>query len=103
MTTKWIEQQEHVALGDKAFLVSFSNENSGSTRYILRSQPAYTNRSSEPRLTGWCGSYNNVATEGEGAWKVIRIAKSGRYLIERLEGVELEEFLEEMGYPELIP
>jgi len=103
MTTKWIEQQEHVALGDKAFLISFSNENSGSTRYILRSQLVYINWSSELYLTGWCGMYSNVAIQGEGAWKVIRIAKSGRYLIEELEGTELAEFLEEMGYPELIP
>jgi len=107
MTTKWIDEQGCAGrgydLGDKAFLVSFYNENNGSTKYVLRDQPAYTNVTKQPRLTGWCGSYNNVATESEGAWKVTRIAKSGRYLIEQLEGQELVEFLEEMGYPELIP
>lgn len=107
----WIEEQGYdgrgyglgYGLGDQAFLVSFSNTSSGSTGYVLRDQPAYTNRSNKPRLTGWCGTYNNVATYGEGAWKVVRIAKSGRYLIQRLEDTELAEFLEEMGYPELIP
>lgn len=107
MTMKWIDEQgfdgRGYDLGDKAFLVSFYNENSGSTKYVLRDRPAYTNITIEPRLTGWCGSYNNVSTEGEGAWKVTRIAKSGRYLIEELGGQELAEFLEEMGYPELIP
>ena len=104
---KWIEEQGYEGsgpgIGDQAFLVSFFNENNGSTRYALRDKPAYTNRSNEPRLTGWCGTYNNVATYGEGAWKVIRIAKSGRYLIQRLDDTELAEFLEEMGYSELIP
>jgi len=104
---KWIEDQSYeghgYGLGDQAFLVSFCNASSGSTRYVLRDQPAYTNRSNEPRLTGWCGTNNNVATYIEGAWKVIRIAKSGRYLIQRLDGMELAEFLEEMGYPELMP
>ncbi len=103
MTTKWVDEQEQYKVGDKAFLIEFYNENSGGTRYQLRDQPAYTNRTNEPRLTGWCGSYNNVSTDGGGAWKVVRIAKSGRYLIQELEGAELAEFLEEMGYPELVP
>lgn len=107
MTTKWIDEQGRDGrgydLGDTAFLISFYNENDCSTRYVLRDQPAYTNRSNEPLLYGWCGTYNNVGTYGEGAWKVIRIARSGRFLIQELEGQELEEFLDEMGYPELKP
>ena len=51
---------------------------------------------------GWCGSHNNLSTIGFGAWKVVRIAKSGRYLLESLEGNELNYFLNDMGYPELI-
>lgn len=102
MTTKWIDEQEY-GIGDKAFLINISHEFDGPDRYILRDQPAYTNTSQEPRLHGWCGTYNNVATYGEGAWKVIRIARSGRFLIQELEGQELEEFLDEMGYPELKP
>lgn len=101
MTTKWIDEQDFD--GDKGFLVEFFNENNSSTRYVLRNKPPYTNRSNEPRLHGWCGSYNNMSTTGCGAWKVLRVAKSGRMLIEELEGEELAEFLEEMGYPELVP
>lgn len=101
MTQKWIDEQDFD--GDKGFLVEFYNSNAECWRYALRNTPAYTNRSNEPRLNGWCGSYNNLSTTGCGAWKVLRVAKSGRMLIEEMEGEELNEFLEEMGYPELIP
>lgn len=84
-------------------MLAFFNENNASTRFVLRNQPAYTSRSNEPKLYGWCGSYNNVGTYGEGAVKVVRVAKSGRYLVQGLKGPELNQFLEEMGYPELIP
>lgn len=103
MTTKWIDEQEQYKAGDKAFLIQFSHENTGAENYVLRDQPAYTNVSRELRLKGWCGSYNNVSTYAFGAWEVIRIAKSGRYLIQELDGDALNEFLEEMGYPELMP
>jgi hypothetical protein len=103
MTMKWIDELEQYEVGDKAFLIEFYNEGNGSTRYTLRDRPAYTNQSNEPRLTGWCGTYNNVSTTGDGAWKVVRIAKSGRYLIQELEGSELVDYLDEMGYPELVP
>jgi hypothetical protein len=102
MTTKWIDEQEGYSVGEKAFLVNFSNANRGSDAYHLRNEPAYTNRSHKPVLHGWCGTYNDTATYGVGAWKVVKIAKSGRYFIEELEGDELKDFLEEMGYPELI-
>lgn len=103
MTTKWIDEQEIFGLNDKAFLVLFENTIKDCDRYVLRDQPAYTNVSCKPKLTGWCGTHNDVATHAQGAWQVTRIAKSGRYLITQLEGEYLGEFLEEMGYPELIP
>ena len=103
MDKLWIEEQEEFEVGDSAFLISFFNESTASTRYVLRNTPAYTNRSNEPKLHGWCGTYNNIGTYGEGAWQVVRIAKSGRYLIKELTRSELILFLEDMGYPELIP
>ena len=54
-----------------------------------------------PRLIGWCGSYNNISTSGCGVWKVTRIAKNGRMLIQEATAEEVEAFLEEMGYPDL--
>lgn len=102
MTTKWIDGQDGFNLGDKAFLIEFENTDVGWSIFTLRLQPARTNQSQKPKLRGWCGSHNNVSTSGEGAWKIIRIARSGRMLLTELEDDELREFLEEMGYPELI-
>jgi len=98
----WVEEQQDFGVGDSAFLICFHDENRGATRYQMRLQPAYTNRSNEPKLNGWCGTYNNLSTTAFGAWKVAKIAKSGRYLLRSLEGQELKDFLNEMGYPELI-
>lgn len=103
MTTMWIDNQQEFGVGDMAFLIEFCNTNTGASQYMLRNQPAYTNVSREPRLRGWCGSDNNVSTTGVGVYRVIRIAKSGRYFMEEVRSDELREFLEEMGYPELIP
>lgn len=101
MSTRWIDEQEY-NVGDRAFLILNDNENTCAERYFMCDQPAHTNHSNRPRLHGWCGSYNNVSTHGCGAVKVVRIAKSGRFLVEELAGDELNDFLEEMGYPELM-
>lgn len=103
MTTMWIGPDEELELGQKGFLVEHSNSNTGSEFYVLRDTPAHTNQSHEPKLHGWCGSYNNVSTHGRGAWRVVRVAKNGRALIEELRGQELVEMLDEFGYPELAP
>lgn len=101
MTQMWIDEQEGYKVGDVGFLICNYNENTGSERWFLRDNPAHTNRSNVPRMLGWCGSYNNVSTSGCGVWKVIRIARSGRYLIEKATPDEVEVFLEEVGYPDL--
>lgn len=101
MPQMWIDE-DRVAAGEKYFLIKISNENTNSSKYVLQNKPPYTNRSFQPKLYGWCGTNNNVATHGEGVWRVLRQAKSGRILIEQVNGEELIEFLEEMGYPEII-
>ena len=103
MTTMWIGPDEMLKVGDFGFLVQKSNDNNGWERYELRDTPAYTNRSIEPRLEGWCGTYNDVATYGCGMWRVERLARNGRAFIRKLEGGELGAALEELGYPELMP
>ena len=72
-----------------------------STRYELRSTPAHTNQSHEPRLHGWCGTYNDLSTSARGMVRVERMAKNGRAYVRELEGDELAAALEELGYPEL--
>jgi len=99
MITKWIDEQDFD--GDKGFLISFYDSKDASTRDKLGYKPAYT-ANNKPFLYGFHGSFDNVITTGCGAWKVIKVAKSGRVLIEKLNGKELVEFLEDMGYPELI-
>ncbi len=101
MTTKWIGPDETLSLGDVGFFIEFHNENTGGERYELRDTPAHTNRSHQPRLVGWCGTYNNIGTHAAGMAKVIRVAKNGRCLVQFLEGDELQAELEELGYPDL--
>jgi len=102
MTTMWIGPDETLEVGSNGFLIENSNPYDGWNRYELRDTPAFTNRSHEPRLHGWCGSYNNVSTYGHGFWVVTKVAKNGRALIKELDGDELAAALEELGYPELI-
>lgn len=101
MKTTWIGPDEF-SMNDVGFLIHHSNEIDGGNRYELRDTPAYTNRSCEPRLHGWCGTYNNLATYAEGLVKVIQIARNGRAKVAELEGEELRSHLEDLGYPELI-
>lgn len=98
---RWIGPDESLKLGDKGFLIEFSNEVRDTERWELRDTPAHTNQSHQPRLKGWCGSYNDTSTQAHGMGKVIRVAKNGRCLIETLAGDELAVALEELGYPDL--
>jgi hypothetical protein len=98
----WIDEHDNETLddGDVGFLVEKTDSNHGCvSHYILRTQPARTNRSHEPMLTGWCGSYNNVSTDADGLAKVVRRAKNGRLCLARV--TPTAALLEELGYPEL--
>ena len=101
MAQMWIDEQEGYKVGDVGFLICNSNENNGSEWWFLRDNPPHINRSNTPRMVGWCGYHNNISTSGCGVWKVVRIARSGRYLIETATPDEVEVFLEEVGYPDL--
>lgn len=102
MATKWIGPDYSMkAIGDVGFLVDISNPFRGSARYELRDIPPHTNQSYEPRLHGWCGTWNDTATHGCGMARVERVAKNGRVLVRILEGDQLFAALEDLGYPEL--
>jgi hypothetical protein len=81
------------------FLVRFDNVLRGTERYALRLLPAHTNQSNEPRLHGWCGTYNDIETHACGLARVSRVAGNGRVLLVPVEATA--ELLESMGYPEL--
>lgn len=98
----WIDG-ENLSVGEVGFLVRISNPFSGREWYDLSDRPPYTNQSHQPRPRGWCGTYNNTGTYGEGVWKVTRVAKNGRAQIVEVTGRDdLVAFLDEYGFPELL-
>jgi hypothetical protein len=102
--THWIDPQYDLpnTVGTSGFLIRFDHENTGGASYALRDTPAHTNRSRVAKLTGWCGSTNNLATTALGVWTIIRVAKNGRLLVQEMtDPAALATFLDEMGYPEL--
>lgn len=100
-TSRWIGPDPMLEAGDVGFLIENANENTGGSQFFLRDTPACTNQSHEPRLHGWCGTWNNVGTHGHGMARVERVAKNGRAFVVELTGDELNDALDECGYPEL--
>lgn len=64
--TRWIGPDPMLSVGNTGFLIEHYNELSGGSRFELRDTPPYTNQSHQPRLSGWCGTWNNVGTYGHG-------------------------------------
>jgi hypothetical protein len=86
--------------GTVGFLIG-TTRNGGYERLSLSDRPAHTNQSREPRLSGWCGSYNDVSTNARGLWRVVEIKANGRAKIEEITGDDLAAALDELGWPEL--
>ena len=103
MSSFWIGPDESLIVGQVGFLVQFSNPNSGMDRIDMRDLPAHTNQSNEPRLYGWCGSWNDTSTNARGLASVERIARNGRAFVRHLHGDDLAVALDLLGYPELAP
>lgn len=101
----WMDAQGDFSQpGDVAFVLEVSPQQKADY-YVARRSPGRTNRSNAQRLTGWLGETNNVSTHSLGVWEVVRQAASNgdRIEVRRLDGSELEQALEELGYPELAP
>lgn len=90
-----------VEIGAVGFLIEKSHDLTGVTYYELRSRPAHTNQSNEPRLKGWCGTYNNVATYAQGLARVTKLCKNGRVQVVNLKPVDYPWALKSLGYPDL--
>jgi hypothetical protein len=103
MATTWIGPDDALKEGDIGFLIEKTNTMRGGTSFQFRDVPAHTNQAHEPRLHGWCGTYNDLATYGRGLVVVTRVARNGRALVQELDGDKLKAGLEELGYPELMP
>jgi hypothetical protein len=104
MTEQWIGPfyDEDYEVGERAFLIRKANLNGGGDRFELRDTPPKTNLSFEWRLDGWCGSYNNISTYGEGMVEVIKLASNGRLKVRNLTGDALRSALDDFGFPELL-
>lgn len=106
MTTQWIgpdDRLDRLAMNLVGFLWKRSHTMKGWDRFSLENRPPYTNKSGEPRLMGWCGTTNDISVTGCGMAKVVRVAGNGRALVQILEGQDLKDALDELGYPELDP
>lgn len=101
MAQIWIDADPGVTVGVVGFLIQIQNTRTGGEYYRLSDRPAHTNQSNEPRLYGWCGSWNDVSTDARGMARVERVARNGRALVRALKGKELAAALCTLGYPEL--
>jgi hypothetical protein len=90
-----------LSAGVVGFLVERANVLRGSSTYSVEGNPPTTNQSFEPRLHGWCGTYNDLATFGRGLVRVTKTTDNGRAYVQELQGDELLQALEALGYPEL--
>lgn len=102
----WVDawHLQGVKPGSQGFLVGHKNTLTGNQRFELRPTPPKTNRSQEERPFGWCGTNNDVSTDGYGVWEVIKFSAGGqRVLLEEVTSVhKLSEFLDAYGYPDLL-
>jgi hypothetical protein len=97
----WIDGDYEV--GTIGFRIDQSNPIRHTQRTTLAQRPAHTNRSHEPRLYGWCGSWNDTHTDANGIWRVVRRAANGRVQIAEVTNrEEMRLFLEQVGYPALL-
>jgi hypothetical protein len=92
--------EDDYKVGQIGFLIETSPQDRASW-YTLSYHPAHTNQSHEPKLYGWCGSYNNTSTNARGLVKVLKVAKNGRAMVAGLTVEEQQAALEELGYPDL--
>ena len=88
---------------DEGYLVRRVYLNQGLRETLtLTDYPAHTNQSGEPRLTGWCGTTNDVAVHAEGIARVTRRAKNGRVRLSPVtDSAEVAAYCDETGFPGL--
>ena len=98
---RWIDGTYE--LGYVGFIVLRSNPIRHTESVSLTQRPPYTNRSHQPKLYGWCGSWNDTNTYAEGIGCVVRVAHNGRCQIAEISAREtILAYLEQQGYPDLI-
>ena len=98
---RWIDADEQMIAGQIGFLVETEHNLEGWNRKYLWSEPACGNMDHSPKLSGWCGTTDDVAIYARGMAKVIKLTNNGRAYVQTLSGPELTAALAKCGYPEL--
>jgi hypothetical protein len=108
---RWITVEPQAwEVNDVGFLVEAThhNERSPNVRFCLRSIPAYTNQSHQPRLVGSCGETNNVSLYALGLRRITKITGPSKKDVYRarlrlLTADERNVWLRAHGYEALVP
>lgn len=101
VTRKVLDRTPQV--GSTGFLVLYSRPPglSGFTAYELHDQPARTNGTRRPMLSGWCGTWNDLATTAKGVHRIVKVTGSRApwtVTTEQLQGDELAAWLASNGF-----
>lgn len=101
MGTLWVDNDEDLNVGSVAFIRQVSPQGRAD-RMVVSLRPCKTNRSHEARLHGWCGETNNVSIYAKGVGRVLKVNKTGeRVMVSILNDEELDNALDELGYPDI--
>jgi hypothetical protein len=92
----WITSDH--ALGTVGFLVERVHTLRGWSETLLVPDPARGNLDHRPRLTGWCGTTNDVALYAGGVGRVVRVTQNHRAQVVTLHGDAERAALELLGY-----
>lgn len=89
--------------GSLAILVEHSHNLKGWLRPVLQDEPPRTNQSHQPRLFGWCGTYNDEHIQADGVWEIVKYTQTSHrvYIRPVREPERVNAYLEGIGYPEL--
>jgi hypothetical protein len=97
----WIDNDNDMPADAIGFLIELTPQGRAE-RMTLRVRPGRTNQSQHARLYGWLGSTNNVSAHARGVARVIKLNAAGdRAMVEKLDGTDLADALETLGYPGL--
>lgn len=77
---QWIDLNQYSPddpsrVGEVGFLIR--SVHNGVERFHLQAKPGYTNRSFEPKVTGWLGETDNVSRFACGVRRIVRVGKRG--------------------------
>jgi hypothetical protein len=102
MMGTWIgEIGDNYEVGQVGFLICRTDCNHIGVKYSLWDRPAHTNMSHQPKLSGWCGTTNNICLDAHGLARIVRVARNGRALVVGLTDREQAAALQALGYPDL--